>query len=1490
MANNRIILKRTNTAGRTPNTTGSYVTNSQFISAGELALNMADGILYSSNGSAVIEVGANNTNVRITGNLTINAIIANGSSGTSGQFLTSNGSATYWSGGGFGTVTSVATGNGMTGGPVTTTGTVSVLANTGIVANATGVFVNATYIGTLSANDASFLGGIAAASYVNSAQLSANLSNYQTTAGLAANVATLAANSATFANSSVTNTFTVGTASYFVANGNLGIGTDSPVRPLHIAYTSGIAAANLITSDAFIITAENTAPGFSIISSANSSAASRAVFKGVRSRGTLSSPTAANTNDSVISMLGAVFDGNTGLATAAIDMVVDGSVSVGVAPQRIAFLTGNTNSRTERMRIDSSGNVGIGTTSPSERLHVNSGAAEFAVQWDSTGSNSWVLGSATNRAYIRNKTSGAEVLTIFNGGNVGIGTTTAAQALQVNSSIRATLGGTNSIAELRGGNADGAVLQLFRAGNTSQFAGFSQFQGSLFIKNVDTGPVIFNTTTSDTERMRITSAGDVGIGNTAPNAKLQVTGNANVSGNVVIGGTLISGATVTGAGFISTPVGGEGGQITFRNPDNASDGLIVDIVTSNTGRIFQTAANSVLQIGQLANTGGIVDVYTGGSVRLRADAGGNVGISNTSPDARLTVTGTANVSGNVAIGGVTTFNANIILGSSGVSANGGFGTAGHVLHSNGSATYWAADDNSGGTVTSVDTGNGMTGGSITTTGTVSVLANTGIVANSTGTFVNATYIGTISSNNASFLGGIAAASYVNSAQLSANLSNYQTTAGLSANVATLTANNTSFVGSVTAANVVSNAQLSGNLANYAALSGATFTGAVVVSNNLTVTGNLTLSGNTLIVGANNLVISDAIISLHTPANLASLTSNDGKNIGLAFHYYDTEDKHALLYRDNSTGRLQYHNDGGDPLTNSNPTGNNLGVIQANSFWSGNDSVFATTNSTVYTGTANNASFLGGVASANYVRKDQNNDIVENIRIRFGSTNQTDVNDGTIAAGLFANGLNIVGTQTQAGTGRQISYYGTLIDRANAGASFAGNVGIGTSTPAARLAVEGNNIFLSANDASPRIEILNRGNNTTNRFPALTVTHYTGNSTGGDSGGLPVVELSRFRGSVGAFLPIQSGDILGGYNTWGSNSTSSLSATRIQGVAEAAFTTTATAGLQFITTSAGTQSEKVRIAANGNVGIGNTAPNNRLTVQKAAGESVEGEIYLTDSTYWTRFNTRSSAGAFTPLVQAGDHTVIYSDGTSNTGALVIGQWSSESRGIRIDAGGNVGISNSSPNAKLQVTGTANISGNVAIGGITTFSANVVLGSSGVSANGGFGTAGQVLTTNGTATYWATAAGGGSINTASQYTWTNTQTFSANVTFNAAIVAGGTAGGSGQVLTSNGSAVYWSTVSAPSSVFPLANVITNTAFTAVKDNRYFLTNASPTTVSLPVSPSVGDTVYIVVVNNLANNTVARNGSNIMSLAENLILDINYFSIGLTYVTANTGWVIV
>ena len=60
MANNLIQVKRTSVSGRAANTT-------TLPNPGELALNMTDGIMYSTNGSSVFEIGANLTSLSVTG-------------------------------------------------------------------------------------------------------------------------------------------------------------------------------------------------------------------------------------------------------------------------------------------------------------------------------------------------------------------------------------------------------------------------------------------------------------------------------------------------------------------------------------------------------------------------------------------------------------------------------------------------------------------------------------------------------------------------------------------------------------------------------------------------------------------------------------------------------------------------------------------------------------------------------------------------------------------------------------------------------------------------------------------------------------------------------------------------------------------------------------------------------------------------------------------------------------------------------------------------------------------------------------------------------------------------------------------------------------------------------------------------------------------------------------------------------------------------------
>jgi hypothetical protein len=185
----------------------------------------------------------------------------------------------------------------------------------------------------------------------------------------------------------------------------------------------------------------------------------------------------------------------------------------------------------------------------------------------------------------------------------------------------------------------------------------------------------------------------------------------------------------------------------------------------------------------------------------------------------------------------------------------------------------------------VGIGNGAPAQLLTVGGTLS--ANQIIVGNSTVNFtVNATFIPATAnyalaantSNNTSFVGSVSAANVVSNAQLSANLSNYLTLAGVAANVLVVTANNTSFVGSVSAANVVSNAQLSANLSNYQTTAGLSANVVKLTANNTTyVNGkteiNLNVNSATYAVnlnGGGSLSVSSITASANVSTN-GSLT-------------------------------------------------------------------------------------------------------------------------------------------------------------------------------------------------------------------------------------------------------------------------------------------------------------------------------------------------------------------------------------------------------------------------------------------------------------------------------------------------------------------------------------------------------------------------------------------------------------------------------------------
>lgn len=87
----------------------------------------------------------------------------------------------------------------------------------------------------------------------------------------------------------------------------------------------------------------------------------------------------------------------------------------------------------------------------------------------------------------------------------------------------------------------------------------------------------------------------------------------------------------------------------------------------------------------------------------------------------------------------------------------------------------------------------------------------------------------------------------------------------------------------------------------------------------------------------------------------------------------------------------------------------------------------------------------------------------------------------------------------------------------------------------------------------------------------------------------------------------------------------------------------------------------------------------------------------------------------------------------------------------------------------------------------------------------------------------------------------------------------------------------------------NVVSGTTQTAAANNHYVLTNVAATTITLPASPNAGDIIWVTVANGLTTNTIARNGNNIMSLAQDMTLNGSNIAVQLRYINSTIGWII-
>jgi len=193
-----------------------------------------------------------------------------------------------------------------------------------------------------------------------------------------------------------------------------------------------------------------------------------------------------------------------------------------------AFCTDSGSNRNERMRLSADGNVGIGTTSPSRKLHLvgsnpmvliegsggNGRQYALASSDDTTGAA--VDGGNAGTFAIYDDTANAARLVINSSGNVGIGTTSPNNLLNIHG-VFETNAFDNSNGQGGRFTAKGLLIgDAFTAGKTS-----SDDRNSI-IWNERGLDLVF--ATNDTERMKIDSSGNVGIGTSTPSQTFTLKG------------------------------------------------------------------------------------------------------------------------------------------------------------------------------------------------------------------------------------------------------------------------------------------------------------------------------------------------------------------------------------------------------------------------------------------------------------------------------------------------------------------------------------------------------------------------------------------------------------------------------------------------------------------------------------------------------------------------------------------------------------------------------------------------------------------------------------------------------------------------------------------------------------------------------------------------------------------------------------------------------